>query len=43
MDSIHGHDVINFIKESKPPISRHNLELAISDKFESNSIFTLVF
>ncbi|MBN1175570.1 YecH family protein [Candidatus Woesearchaeota archaeon] len=39
MDSIHGHEVITFIKESKPQISRHNLEIAISKKFGSESIF----
>lgn len=39
MESIHGHEVINFIKETKPPISRHNLSLEISKKFGENNIF----
>ena len=39
MESIHGHEVINFIQSSKPPISRHNLMNAISGEFGNEAIF----
>lgn len=40
MDSIHGHEVINFIKDSNPPISKHNLEREVVAKFGEATFHT---
>lgn len=40
MDSVHGHKVIDFIKSSTPPISKHNLENEIIAKFGDASFHT---
>jgi len=40
MESLHGHEVIKFIKEANPPIRRDVLIASIEEKFKDTHFYT---